>query len=96
MLEIGRAYVPITVPFGFHNRFFSSNDLETSTTLSKHYVSTVSPVPWTPSLHNFHSNQFEARRRAFRPNTWRSQNGLIKFWSQIRTTTNSNVYFFTT
>ncbi|CAJ0572065.1 unnamed protein product, partial [Mesorhabditis spiculigera] len=27
MSEIGRAYVPINVPFGFHNRFFSKKDL---------------------------------------------------------------------
>lgn len=27
MSEIGRAYVPISVPFGFHNRFFSSLEL---------------------------------------------------------------------
>ena len=27
MTEIGRAYVPITVPFGFHNRFFSKREL---------------------------------------------------------------------
>ncbi|GMR63019.1 hypothetical protein PMAYCL1PPCAC_33214, partial [Pristionchus mayeri] len=27
MTEIGRAYVPISVPFGFHNRYFSSADL---------------------------------------------------------------------
>lgn len=27
MTEIGRAYVPISIPFGFHNRFFSKKDL---------------------------------------------------------------------
>uniref|UniRef100_A0A914DER2 Uncharacterized protein n=1 Tax=Acrobeloides nanus TaxID=290746 RepID=A0A914DER2_9BILA len=27
MTEIGRAYVPISIPFGFHNRFFSKPDL---------------------------------------------------------------------
>ncbi|GMT35793.1 hypothetical protein PFISCL1PPCAC_27090, partial [Pristionchus fissidentatus] len=27
MTEIGRAYVPISIPFGFHNRYFSSSDL---------------------------------------------------------------------
>jgi hypothetical protein len=27
MTEIGRAYVPISIPFGFHNRFFSKREL---------------------------------------------------------------------
>ncbi|CAI4223079.1 unnamed protein product [Auanema sp. JU1783] len=27
MQEIGRAYVPISIPFGFHNRYFSKSDL---------------------------------------------------------------------
>ncbi|KAI6235749.1 hypothetical protein M3Y95_00084400 [Aphelenchoides besseyi] len=27
MSEIGRAYVPISIPFGFHNRFFSKREL---------------------------------------------------------------------
>ncbi|CAB3400403.1 unnamed protein product [Caenorhabditis bovis] len=27
MVELGRAYVPISIPFGFHNRFFSKKDL---------------------------------------------------------------------
>ncbi|KAI6176686.1 hypothetical protein M3Y97_00825900 [Aphelenchoides bicaudatus] len=27
MAEIGRAYVPISIPFGFHNRFFSKREL---------------------------------------------------------------------
>ncbi|CAJ0949347.1 unnamed protein product, partial [Mesorhabditis belari] len=27
MSEVGRAYVPISIPFGFHNRFFSKKDL---------------------------------------------------------------------
>ncbi|KIH54797.1 hypothetical protein ANCDUO_15053 [Ancylostoma duodenale] len=27
MKEIGRAFVPISIPFGFHNRFFSKHDL---------------------------------------------------------------------
>ncbi|EYC34593.1 hypothetical protein Y032_0001g485 [Ancylostoma ceylanicum] len=27
MKEIGRAFVPISIPFGFHNRFFSKQDL---------------------------------------------------------------------
>ncbi|EGT43206.1 hypothetical protein CAEBREN_11287 [Caenorhabditis brenneri] len=27
MTELGRAYVPISIPFGFHNRFFSKKDL---------------------------------------------------------------------
>lgn len=27
MIEIGRAYVPISIPFGFHNRYFSKKDL---------------------------------------------------------------------
>lgn len=27
MTEIGRAYVPISIPFGFHNRFFSKPEL---------------------------------------------------------------------
>ncbi|KAK6765229.1 hypothetical protein RB195_025242 [Necator americanus] len=27
MTEIGRAFVPISIPFGFHNRFFSKHDL---------------------------------------------------------------------
>ena len=27
MVEIGRAYVPISIPFGFHNRYFTKADL---------------------------------------------------------------------
>jgi hypothetical protein len=27
MMELGRAYVPISIPFGFHNRFFSKREL---------------------------------------------------------------------
>ena len=27
MEELGRAFVPIAIPFGFHNRFFSSREL---------------------------------------------------------------------
>lgn len=27
MVEMGRAYVPISVPFGFHNRFYSKREL---------------------------------------------------------------------
>lgn len=27
MQELGRAFVPISIPFGFHNRFFTSQEL---------------------------------------------------------------------
>uniref|UniRef100_A0A914DEE3 Carotenoid oxygenase n=1 Tax=Acrobeloides nanus TaxID=290746 RepID=A0A914DEE3_9BILA len=44
MTEIGNAEVPISIPFGFHNRFFSSASQSVATT-------TTSPPPSSPS-HN--------------------------------------------
>lgn len=45
MSEIGRAYVPISVPFGFHNRFYSSNDLQTNFDSISNYQR---PHSWRP------------------------------------------------
>lgn len=46
MSEIGRAYVPISVPFGFHNRFYSSNDLETNPESSSPINNYQHPHSW--------------------------------------------------
>uniref|UniRef100_A0A915DB20 Methyltransferase FkbM domain-containing protein n=1 Tax=Ditylenchus dipsaci TaxID=166011 RepID=A0A915DB20_9BILA len=48
MLEVGRANVPISVPFGFHNRFFSSKELGLTSTFVEE-----------PSSNGFRSNSLD-------------------------------------
>ncbi|KAI3413938.1 hypothetical protein GPALN_011411 [Globodera pallida] len=57
MEEIGRAFVPISIPFGFHNRFFSSEQLgltsEASSEKTKngHKKKKTSSRPPPPTMH---------------------------------------------
>lgn len=99
MLEIGQAYVPITIPFGFHNRFFSRTDLGISNVLKKHDINTLLPlskIHLTPKFYKFNSNQSDARRQEFQPNIWRSRNEPENFWSQIRSKTMTSTATTTT
>lgn len=84
MLEIGRAKVPITVPFGFHNRFFSRVDLKISNALKKHNENvSLPPLHINLALKNSIINHLDAYRQTFQPNLWRNRNESAKFWSRI-------------
>ncbi|KAI1712705.1 retinal pigment epithelial membrane protein domain-containing protein [Ditylenchus destructor] len=48
MTEIGRAHVPISIPFGFHNRFFSNRDLGLPSTFVE---------PQVAGMHGFAGNR---------------------------------------
>ncbi|CAD5222417.1 unnamed protein product [Bursaphelenchus xylophilus] len=77
MTEIGRAYVPISVPFGFHNRFFSKKELGLpeglagiygASEIKNKFFKTTTPKPTTEN--GFWSRLVASTRAPTVPTKW--------------------------